>query len=167
MNEDWAEVRWLHQSEQMSIKAIVRRTGLAGNTALAAETPPRYQRGPAGSRVDGFEPAIRALLAEFPLMPATVIAERIGWEYSSSVLRAKGTVRWVKGLLRLPGRRPIFSVLRHSRSHRFLSPEGQASCPEERGPMTYEGLGHATAQRVLEEHTLGRDGVVAYWPTRV
>lgn len=92
MTEDWAEIRRLHKSEQMSIKAIVRRTGLARNTvraALAADEPPKYVRGQVGSLVDGFEPAIRALLAQFPSMPATVIAERIGWEHSSSVLRAR------------------------------------------------------------------------------
>jgi transposase len=90
--DDWAEIRRLHLSEQMPVKAIARRLGLARNTvrtALAADEPPTYERAPAGSKVDGFEPAIRALLAEFPGMPATVIAERIGWEYSSSVLRAK------------------------------------------------------------------------------
>jgi len=92
MTEDWAEIRRLHRSERMSIKAIVRKTGLARNTvraALAADVAPRYVRGPVGSLVDDFEPRIRALLAEFPLMPATVIAERVGWENSSSVLRAK------------------------------------------------------------------------------
>lgn len=92
MTEDWAEIRRLYRSEQMSIKAIVRKTGLARNTvraALAADAPPRYERGPVGSVVDEFEPRIRALLGEFPSMPATVIAERIGWEHSSSVLRAK------------------------------------------------------------------------------
>jgi len=40
--------------------------------------PPKYERAAAGSAVDGFEPRIRSLLAEFPDMPATVIAERIG-----------------------------------------------------------------------------------------
>jgi len=39
--------------------------------------------------LDGFEPAIRLLLTDFPDMPATVIAERIGWAGSSSVLRAR------------------------------------------------------------------------------
>ena len=34
-----------------------------------------------------FEPSIRALLAEYPTMPATVIAERIGWTRSLTVLR--------------------------------------------------------------------------------
>lgn len=37
--------------------------------------------------VDGFEPAIRGLLGAWPRMPATVIAERVGWTRSSSVLR--------------------------------------------------------------------------------
>ena len=90
--EDWAEIRRLHLSEQMPVKAIARRLGLARNTvrtALACDEPPAYQRAPAGSRVDGFEPAIRALLTQFPDMPATVIAERIGWEHSSSSLRAR------------------------------------------------------------------------------
>ncbi len=37
--------------------------------------------------MDAFEPAIRELLAEFPSMPASVIAERVGWSRSASVLR--------------------------------------------------------------------------------
>lgn len=90
--EDWAEIRRLHMSEKLGIKTIARRLGLARNTvraALASETPPRYERVSAGSKVDAFEPRIRSLLTEFPDMPATVIAERIGWEHSSSVLRAR------------------------------------------------------------------------------
>ena len=92
MMEEWAEIRRLHLSEGMAIKAIARRLGLARNTvraALAADSPPRYERVPAGSRCDAFEPAIRLLLAEFPEMPATVIAERVGWLHSPSVLRAR------------------------------------------------------------------------------
>jgi transposase len=90
--EDWAEIRRLHRSEGMSIKAIGRRLGVARNTvraALAADVPPRYERAAGGSASGAFEPAIRALLAEFPSMPATVIAQRIGWVRSSSMLRAK------------------------------------------------------------------------------
>lgn len=49
----------------------------------------RGMSGCGSSLVDGFEPRIRALLAEFPSMPSTVIAERIGWTNSSSVLRAR------------------------------------------------------------------------------
>jgi len=76
----------------LGIKTIARRLGLARNTvreALASEVPPKYERAPAGSKVDAFEPRIRSLLTEFPDMPATVIAERIGWEHSASVLRAR------------------------------------------------------------------------------
>ena len=90
--EDWAEIRRLHKSEGMAIKAISRRLGVARNTvraALAADEPPRYERPVRVSLVDEFEPRIRGLLAEFPDMAATVIAERIGWEHSSSVLRAR------------------------------------------------------------------------------
>jgi transposase len=90
--EDWAEIRRLHRAEGLGIKAIARRLGVARNTvraALGAHEPPKYERAPAGSQVDAFEPAIRALLAEFPDMAATVIAQRIGWEHSSSVLRAR------------------------------------------------------------------------------
>ena len=90
--EDWAEIRRLHKSEGMGVKAIVRRLGVARNTvrsALASDEPPRYQRERSGSAVDEFEPQIRALLAATPSMPATVIGERIGWEHSASVLRAR------------------------------------------------------------------------------
>jgi len=88
--EDWAEIRRLRLSEGVSARAIARRLGVSRGTvarALASSGPPRYHRPAKGSAVDAFEPAIRALLAEFPDMPATVIAERVGWSRSSSVLR--------------------------------------------------------------------------------
>ena len=37
--------------------------------------------------VDAAEPRIRELLAAWPRMPATVIAERIGWQHSLTVLK--------------------------------------------------------------------------------
>jgi transposase len=80
--EDWAEIRRLHVGEGMPIKQIAVRLGISKNTVkakLAADVPPKYRRAAAGSSVDGFEPAIRELLKEFPTMPATVIAERVGW----------------------------------------------------------------------------------------
>jgi transposase len=88
--EDWAEIRRLHRAEQMPIKAVARVMGVSKNTvkrALAADGPPRYERTPRGSIVDGIEPRIRELLAAWPTMPATVIAERIGWERSLTVLK--------------------------------------------------------------------------------
>ena len=88
--EDWAEIRRLHGAEGLSIKAIMRRTGLARNTvrdALRCDVPPRYERSPSGSAVDAVEPRIRELLSEFPAMPATVIAERVGWTRGITILR--------------------------------------------------------------------------------
>ena len=90
--EDWAEIRRLHVSEGVPIKQIARRLGISRNTVrakLAADAPPRYQRAAAGSVLDGFEPAIRELLRHCPTMPATVIAERIGWTRGMTVLTAR------------------------------------------------------------------------------
>ena len=56
-------------------------------SALAGDRPPRYQRSARGSVVDAVEPRIRELLRSWPDMPATVIAERIGWTHSMTVLK--------------------------------------------------------------------------------
>lgn len=88
--EDWAEIRRLHRSEQMPIKAIARVMRVSRNTvrrAIAADGPPHYERRSRGSIVDAAEPRIRELLRVYPQMPATVIAERIGWERSMTVLK--------------------------------------------------------------------------------
>jgi transposase len=88
--EDWAEIRRLHRAEGMPIKVIARVMGVSKNTvkaALRSDGPPRYERPVRGSVVDETEPRIRELLQAFPTMPATVIAERIGWERSIRVLR--------------------------------------------------------------------------------
>jgi transposase len=90
--DDWAEIRRLHRAEGLSIRAIARVRGVSRNTvrnALQAEGPPRYQRQPAGSIVDASEPRIRELLQTYPRMPATVIAERIGWQRSVRVLSGR------------------------------------------------------------------------------
>jgi transposase len=90
--EDWAEIRRLHRAEGMPIKAIARTMSVSKNTvrrALRSGEPPRYQRKPGGSVVDAAEPRIRELLRAFPRMPATVIAERIGWQHSMTVLRVR------------------------------------------------------------------------------
>jgi transposase len=90
--ENWAEIRRLHRSEKLPIKAIVRVLGVSRNTvraALASDAPPKYERAPKGSIVDAVEPRIRELLAVYPTMPATVIAERIGWTRSIRVLSGR------------------------------------------------------------------------------
>jgi transposase len=81
--EDWAEIRRLHRAEGLAIKAIARLLGISRNTvraAIASDAPSKYERKRAGSVVDAVEPRIRELFQAYPRMPATVIAERIGWE---------------------------------------------------------------------------------------
>jgi transposase len=90
--EDWVEIRRLYRAERMSISQIGRVLGCSRNTvraALASDVPPKYQRRAAGSVVDAVEPRIRELLRVYPTMPATVIAERIGWTRSIRVLRGR------------------------------------------------------------------------------
>jgi hypothetical protein len=83
--EDWAEIRRLHRAEKMPVKVIARVMGVSRNTvrsAVASDRPPKYERPARGSIVDAAEPRIRELLKAYPAMPATVIAERIGWDRS-------------------------------------------------------------------------------------
>ncbi|MFE5774003.1 IS21 family transposase [Streptomyces sp. NPDC056485] len=90
--EDWAEIRRLHRAEGVPIKEISRRLGVARNTvraALSSDRPPKYERVSRGQVADAFEPQMRALLNEWPRMPAPVIAERIGWPYSMPPLRKR------------------------------------------------------------------------------
>lgn len=87
---DWAEIRRLHRVEGMAIKAIARRLRVSRNAvrrALARDAPPKYVRPARGSLVDQAEPVIRGLLVSCPTMPATVIAQRIGWEHSLTILK--------------------------------------------------------------------------------
>ena len=65
----------------------IRRITL--KAALRSDGPRKYERQGRGSVVDEGEPRIRELLTAWPTMPATVIAERIGWGHSSRVLSAR------------------------------------------------------------------------------
>lgn len=90
--EDWAEIRRLHRAEGMPIRAIARKVGFSRATvrrALTSDHPPKYRRAPTGSIVDAVEPEIRELLEIWPDIPATVVAERIGWNRGLSVLRKR------------------------------------------------------------------------------
>jgi len=74
------------------MRSIAERLDISRNTvakAVASTSPPHYERTQTPNSVSPFEPQIRSLLAEYPKMPATVIAERIGWTGSSSFLRMK------------------------------------------------------------------------------
>lgn len=90
--EDWALIRHLHLSEGLSQRAIAQKLGIARDTVaagLASDEPPKYQRAPVESAISAAEPRIRALLLAYPQMPATVIAERVGWAGSMSWFRER------------------------------------------------------------------------------
>ena len=90
--EDLAEIRRLHRAEGLPIKMIARRLGASRNmvrAAIARDDAPKYERAPVGSVVDEVEPRVRELLRVFPTMPATVIAERIGWTRGLTVLKVR------------------------------------------------------------------------------
>lgn len=90
--QDWAEIRYLYTNEGMSERAIATRLGIARDTvsrAIASAGPPKYVRDAGPSAFDEFEPRVRELLAQFPRMPAPVLADRVGWQGSSSWFRKK------------------------------------------------------------------------------
>jgi hypothetical protein len=76
----------------MSVRAIAKQLGLSRVTvtrAVQAAGPPQYHRGPSPSAFDEYEHDVRRLLQATPSMPASVIAERVGWTGSSSWFRKK------------------------------------------------------------------------------
>jgi transposase len=78
--ERWAELRREHFVRGVSIKELVRRTGLSRNTvraAVRAPVPPRYERALAGSKLDPFKDEIHALLRREPGMTGQRIRELI------------------------------------------------------------------------------------------
>jgi transposase len=87
--EDWALIRRL-AAEGVPKKQIAERLGISRTTvvkAVASTAPPKYQRRLDATSFSPFEARVRELLAEFPDMPATVLAERVGWSGSISWFR--------------------------------------------------------------------------------
>lgn len=90
--EEWAEIRRLHFAERMGIKTIARCLGVSKNTVrrvVRSQEAPSYERTRKPSAVDPYVPAIHELLKATPTMPATVIAERIGWTRGITVLKER------------------------------------------------------------------------------
>jgi transposase len=78
--ERWAELRREHFVRGVSIKELARRTGVSRNTvraALRSSAPPRYERAPAGSKLDPFKDEIHRLLREDPRLPGQRVRELI------------------------------------------------------------------------------------------
>ena len=71
-------------------RQVARDLGVGRSTvarAVASDRPPKYERKPVRTSFTPFEPRVRVLLAEHPDMPATVIAERVGWTGSITWFR--------------------------------------------------------------------------------
>jgi len=88
--EDWALIRRLNLSEGVSKAQIARDLGISRNTvakAVASVDPPEYSRSPAVRSFEAFGEQVRRLLALTPSMPATVLAERVGWTGSATWFR--------------------------------------------------------------------------------
>jgi transposase len=78
--EQWAELRREHFVRGVSIKELVRRTGLSRNTirvALRAPAPPSYRRESAGSKLDAFKGEIHVLLRGEPRLTGQRVRELI------------------------------------------------------------------------------------------
>ena len=87
--EDWALIRRL-VADGVPQRQVARDLGIGRETvrrALASDGPPKYQRPAVPTAFTALEPAVRQLLAATPDMPATVIAERVGWTGSISWFR--------------------------------------------------------------------------------
>lgn len=73
---------------------IAEQLGVSRTTVIKAvnsTSPPRYERTPVPTSFTPFEARVRELLVETPTMPATVLAERVGWT---------GSIRWFRDNVR-------------------------------------------------------------------
>ena len=87
--QDWALIRRL-AGEGVPHARIAARLGISRTTVIKAvksEAPPRYERTPTETSFAAVEARVRSLLTDTPDMPATVLAERVGWTGSSSWFR--------------------------------------------------------------------------------
>ncbi len=100
--EDWALIRRLI-ADGVPQRQAARDLGIGRSTierALASDRPPRYARPSVSTAFTPFEPLVRQLLIATPDMPATVLAERVGWT---------GSITWFRDNVRRlrPQHRPI------------------------------------------------------------
>jgi transposase len=87
--EDWALIRTL-AADGVPKAEIARKVGISRTTvikAIGSDGPPSCVRAQAATSFTPFEARVRQLLSETPDMPATVVAERVGWT---------GSIRWFR-----------------------------------------------------------------------
>src|SRR3954470_24564260 len=100
--EDWALIRRL-VADGVPQRQVARDLAIGRATverAVASARPPKYERPVGPTAFTPFEPLVRQLLVTTPDMPATVIAERVGWT---------GSITWFRDNVRRlrPEHRPI------------------------------------------------------------
>ena len=100
--EDWALIRRL-VADGVPQRQVARDLGVGRETvrrAVASDRPPKYERPAVPTAFTPFEPHVRELLTKTPDMPATVIAERVGWT---------GSITWFRDNVRRlrPEHRPV------------------------------------------------------------
>jgi len=106
--EQWAELRREYFVRGVSIRELVRRTGLSRNTvrrALRSEEPPAYRRAAAGSKLDPFKDEIHRLLRGDPRLPGARVRElleSLGCDASKTVV--DGYLRDIRPLFAPPAR---------------------------------------------------------------
>lgn len=104
--EQWAELRREHFVGGVSIKELVRRTGLSRNTvraALRASEPPGYRRRASGSKLDPFKDEICRLLRADPKLSGVRVRELIeplGFDGGKSIV--DDYLREVRPLFEVP-----------------------------------------------------------------
>ncbi len=89
--ERWAEIRRLYFVEKRTKRAIHRLTGIHRDTitrAIESDEPPRYERAPAGSKLDPFRDWICEQLREDPAIPSLRMREmaaELGYEGGKTI----------------------------------------------------------------------------------
>ena len=77
-------------ADGVSRRQVARDLGIGRETVargLACDRPPKYKRAVVPTAFTPFEPLVAQLLAVTPDMPATVLAERVGWTGSITWFR--------------------------------------------------------------------------------
>jgi hypothetical protein len=108
--EDWALIRRL-AAEGVPKARIADRLQISRTTVIKAvnsDAPPTYVRSPKATSFAVFEARVRELLQDVPDMPATVLAERVGWT---------GSIRWFRD-----------NVKRLRPEHRPVDPADRLTC---------------------------------------